>query len=218
MDNTGGTYVGEADRGTVQNYQDTHAEYGLAGQDIRQRLVVSYVYELPIGRGKRFLNGGGLSNVALGGWELNGITTASSGPPFSAYQIVNSANTDDGTARPDQIGNPNGLSRSRPRGQQVAEFFDVSAFQEVPATAYRFGNAGRHTIIGPGDYEYDVSLFKNFRIKESAQLQFRAEFFNLMNRAIFADPNQTIDAPGAGALTSTSSDPREIQFALKLSF
>lgn len=217
MDNTGGTYVGEADRGTVQNYQDTHAEYGLAGQDIRQRFVVSYVYEMPFGRGKRFLNRGGVSDLALGGWELNGITTASSGPAFSAFQIVNSANTDDGQARPDQIGNPS-LSHSRSRGQQVAEFFNLAAFQEVPATAYRFGDAGRHTIIGPGDYEYDFSLFKNFRIKESAQLQFRAEFFNLMNRAIFNDPNQTIDAPGAGALTSTSSDPREIQFALKLSF
>ena len=81
----------------------------------------------------------------------------------------------------DQIGNPNDLSHSRPRGQQVAEFFDTNAFRQADLTngTYRFGNAGRNTIIGPGTYDWDFALFKNFQIRERGRGQFRVETFNL---------------------------------------
>ncbi len=220
LDNTGGTFVGESDRGNPQNFLNSHGEYGLAGQHAENRFVVSYVYELPVGKGKRFLSRGGAANAVLGGWQINGITAAVTGNPQSAFQVFNVANTDVGSIRPDLIGNPNDLSHSRPRGQQVAEFFDTAAFRQADLTngPYRFGNAGRHIIIGPGTYDYDFALYKNFRIKESGQIQFRAEFFNLFNRPIFGAPGSTLGTPQFGVLTYTSTDSREIQFALRLSF
>ena len=81
--------------------------YGPAGQDLKQRFTVSYVYQLPVGRGKRFLNTGGVGNALLGGWQLNGVTSANTGSPFTAAQTYNIDNSDAGTNRPDAIGNPN---------------------------------------------------------------------------------------------------------------
>ena len=224
LDDTGGTFVGEADRGgAFQNAYNRHAEKGLAGQDIRHRFVVSYIYELPFGKGKAFLNAGGPVTYILGNWQINGITTFQTGSPFTVTQSFNGANTDVGQRRPDTIGNPNGLSHDRPRGEQVAKFFDTSAFMENrPADPtngpFRFGNTGRHTVIGPGIHNWDFAIYKDFRIDESKRVQFRTEFFNIMNRPIFANPGVTLGTPQFGRISATSTDPRDIQFALKLYF
>ncbi|MBI3697128.1 MAG: TonB-dependent receptor [Acidobacteria bacterium] len=224
IDDTGGTFVGEADRGNAfQNNFDFKSEKGPAGQDIRHRFVLSYVYELPFGKGKPLLNRGGAANLLFGGWQINGITTFQSGSPFTVTQSFNGANVDGGQRRPDLIGNANGLSHSRPRGQQVAQFFDTTAFREnrpadVVNGPFRFGNAGRHIVIGPGINNWDFAAYKAFPFTESKQLQFRAEFFNLFNHPIFANPGSTLGTPQFGRLSATSVDPRDIQFALKLYF
>ena len=224
IDDSGGTFVGEADRGNA--FQDSYnmkAEKGLSGQDIRHRFVLSYVYELPFGRGKTFLNHGGVANVLFGGWQINGITSFQSGSPFTVTQTFNGANTSGGQSRPDEIGNPNGLSHSRPRGQQVAQFFDTSAFRENrPADLvngpFRFGSAGRHIVIGPGINNWDFAAYKDFRFTEQIRAQFRAEFFNIFNHPIFAQPGATLGTPQFGIISATSVDPRDIQFAMKLYF
>jgi hypothetical protein len=223
LGNYGGTYVGEGQRsGWEMDQINKTSAYGLADQHVGQRFTLSYVYELPFGRGKRWLgSSSGVSNTFLGGWQINGITTANTGTPINAYQNFNIDNGDAGSNRPDEIG-PVPLSHSRPRGQQVAEFFNTSSFVTQTLSngsgTYRFGNAGRNTIIGPGTYDWDFALYKNFSIKERGQLQLRGEFYNLFNRAIFGQPNTTSDTFGFGALTYTSVDPREIQLALRLTF
>ncbi len=225
LDNTGGTFVGEADRGNdFQNSYNMRAEWGLCAQDIRHRFVVSYVYELPFGKGKPLLNRGGASNAIFGGWQVNGITSAQTGSPFTVLQTVNGANGDGGQEfRPDLIGNANDLSHSRPRGQQVAEFFDVNAFRmNVPPDPvngpFRYGTEGRHVVIGPGIYDWDFAVYKDWRFTEQRRLQFRTEFFNIFNRPIFAQPGATLGTPQFGILSATSVDSREIQMALKVYF
>jgi len=224
LDDTGGTFVGEADRGNAfQDSYNMRAEKGLAGQDIRHRFVLSYVYELPFGKGKAFLNRGGAGNFLLGGWQINGITTFQSGSPFTVTQVFNGANTDGGQRRPDLIKDPNALSHSRPRGEQVAQFFDTSAFLENrPADPvngpFRFGNAGRHIVIGPGINNFDFAAYKDFPFGEQRRAQFRAEFFNIFNHPIFANPGATLGTAQFGKISATAVEPREIQFAVKLYF
>jgi len=224
LDDTGGTFVGEGDRGNA--FADSYnmkAEKGLSAQDIRHRFVLSYVYELPFGKGKPFLHHAGAANVLFGGWQLNGITSFQSGSPFTVTQTFNGANTSGGQNRPDEVGNPNDLSHSRPRGQQVSQFFDTAAFKENrPADLvngpFRFGSAGRHIVIGPGIANWDFATYKDFRFTEQRRLQFRAEFFNIFNRPIFAQPGATFGTPQFGRISATSVDSREIQFAAKLYF
>jgi len=224
IDDSGGTFVGEADRGNA--FQDSYnlkAEKGLAGQDIRHRFVLSYVYELPFGKGKPFLNRKGVTNTILGGWQVNGITTFQSGSPLTVTQSFNGANTDGGQRRPDLVGDPNDLSHSRPRGDQVAEFFDVNAFKEnrpadIVNGPFRFGSAGRHIVIGPGINAWDFAAYKDFNFSESKRLQFRTEFFNVFNHPIFSNPGVVLGTPQFGRISATSVDPRDIQFALKLYF
>ncbi len=221
LDNSSGTFVGEGQRsGTEMDYLNKTSMYGLADQHVSQRFVVSYVYELPVGRGKRYLSTGGAESWVLGGWQVNGITSAATGTPINVSQSFNIANTDIGTQRPDAIGSPNGISHSRARGQQVAEFFNTNAFRQADLTngTYRYGNSGRNTVIGPGTFVTDFGLYRNFKIRERGQLQFRVECYNIFNRPIFGQPGTTFGTPQFGVLTSTAIDPREIQLALRLTF
>lgn len=220
IDDTGGTFVGEGSRGfVVQDTLNRHADRGLAAQDIRQRFVVSYVYELPFGHGKRLLSRGGAPAAVLGGWQVNGVTAYQTGSPLFVTQACNRANTDAGAARPDVAGNPR-LPGGRSSGEQVSEFFETSAFVNVcpgEEGPFTFGNSGRNNVIGPGVANWDFGLYREFRLKgESARLQFRGEFFNLFNHPVFAQPGSTAGTPQFGRISRTSFDPREIQFALKL--
>ncbi len=102
-------------------------------------------------------------------------------------------------------------------------WFDTSAFVENrPADPvngpFRFGTSGRHTVIGPGIHNWDFAAYKDFRFNERSRIQFRTEFFNILNRPIFSNPGSTLGTPQFGRISSTSNDSREIQFALKLYF
>lgn len=222
IDDTGGTFVGEGSRGfTFQDSYNRAADRGLASQDSRHRLVVSYVYELPFGRGKRYLNRGGFVDQALGGWQVNGISSFQAGLPVFITQDCNRANTDAGNARPDVVGNWR-LDPARPHGQVISEFFNPNAFLNVCPSAngpFSWGNAGRNIVIGPGSQVWDFGLYKAFHLpKEGMQLQFRAEAFNLFNHAVFGQPDSGAGDPGFGTITYTAQDSRELQFALKFVF
>ena len=219
----------------IQNSHDIAAERGPVQPDFRHRFVASYLYELPLGPGKRFLsNLGRASDLALGGWQVSGITVIRSGEAFTAGLSFDPTNTGSFSARPDRTNNPNdfsfgtgvqaALECSSPGKQTLDCFYNQAAFQ-VPALApgqtfaTLFGNGGRATLRGPDQVNFDVAILKNFRVTERHRLQFRAELFNIFNHPQFGLPGGTVDVPGGAAISSTLPDnQREIQLALKWMF
>jgi hypothetical protein len=179
--------------------------------DIPQNLTASAGYELPVGRGKKFLSNANLfTSGLLGGWQLQSIVVLRSGRPFTPTVSRDVSNTGIGGQRPNRIGS--GVL-SNPT---VGAWFDKTAFT-VPAN-YTYGNSGLN-ILREGKFRnLDLSLFKQFQINERMRLQFRAEAFNLTNTPSFSAPGTNIDVASGGVVTSTISAPRNIQFALKLYF
>ena len=194
-------------------------EYGNSSFDVRNGLVFSYLYQLPFGQGKRWgANASGLANQVLGGWQVGGITTISSGNWFTITGATSIGAQSDGQQRPDQIANP----RSTPC--IPGTFFNTCAFQDPPDGS--FGNAGRNTLLGPGFQVWDFSLFKVFTISENKRFEFRTEMFNLPNHANLqlakSGPQNSINtttfgSPQFGYLTA-ARPARQIQFALKFYF
>ena len=231
--------LGTADGNVAGNIQNAHniaAEKGAAPPDIRHHLSVSYLYELPIGRGKRFLGSlPGVGNALLGGWQVSGITTMQSGQAYTAGLSADLSNTGSGSYRPDRIHSPYNFSFDTAYAQSIdplcgsgkqtlACFFNPAAFRPPPLapgqlSAHVFGNGGNGNLRGPELINFDLAMLKEFRVTERHRLQFRAEFFNIANTPNFALPGGTVDVAGGAAVTSTLSDnQREIQFALKWTF
>jgi hypothetical protein len=156
-----------------------------------------------------------------GGWTVSGIETINSGFPFTPQLGFNP--TRNGDSRNPIRPSWNPAFKGNVIVGSPAEYFNPNAFVVPPAGTY--GNVGRDTLIGPGMAELDFSLLKNTQISENLRVQFRAEFFNLLNRANFATPNTIVfssasatPSPTAGLITSTSTTSRQIQFGLKLLF
>jgi hypothetical protein len=193
-------------------------DQGLASFNINHSFVASGTYDLPIGQGKALLgNLHGPAQLLLGGWITNGILTLNSGPPqVIPCQITTTATT--GTC----YANVNsGVSKYRSGGP--AHYYNPAAFADpVPATTIGNSNlaplGGSNTQVnGPGFRDLDFSIFKEFRVTETTRLQFRAESFNLTNTPSFNLPTNTNfqDTANFGQSTTTRSNPRELQFALK---
>jgi hypothetical protein len=198
--------------------QDTYnlaAEKGLADFDQRQRWVTSFDYELPFGPGRRHNIENRTLDLIAGGWHVGGIYTMASGFPFSPLIGFDPSNTgSQGLLRPDRIGNGN-----LPSDQRSPElWFDVNAFA-APAD-FTFGNAGRNILTGPGERVLDGSIRKEFSLIKEQKLEFRAEFFNMLNHPYFAQPDNFLDdGPGSfGTITSLSIPMRQVQFGLKYRF
>lgn len=199
-----------------QNDNNPRADYGVADVNTPKRLVISPVWQLPFGRGQRFLKGKGLVNALAGGWELSGILTFHSGAPFTVLSPVDFSNTGSASPRPDRICNGEGHGT-------VAEFFNTNCFsvdslaQALANGTPRFGTSGRNILSGPGFKEVDFSLMKRTQMSERFALQIRAQFFNLFNRSNFGLPGTIIGTDTAGVIGSARS-PRDIQFGLKFEF
>lgn len=199
----------------AQDQNNLRGERGLSNYDARNRLVVSYIWEIPGFRSQR-----GFLGHILGGWQMNGIATLQSGRPF-VIQDSSDPNFD-GVAsdRPDVIRNPNLPASQR----TVDHFFDTTAFVRVPAGTNRFGNAGRDIVIGPDYRNFDLSLIKRFTVWERVRGELRWEIFNLFNRPNFDNPGggapaNDIASPVFGQLQSTlPASERIMQFGLKLNF
>jgi hypothetical protein len=195
-------------------------DWGPSALNATNQASISARYELPFGQGKRWLNAAsGLGSKLIGGWQLNGISTFLSGFPFTP--LIGSNRSGDGDTRnPDRPSvNPN-FSGPVLLGEP-SQWFNPNAFV-LPAPG-TFGNLGRGTLTGPGLADVDLSLFKNTPVSERTSLQFRAEFFNAFNRANFGLPNTTVFSSGAisasaGLITTLATNPRQIQFGLKLIF
>jgi hypothetical protein len=199
-----------------QDPMNIAAEKGLSDFDHRHRFVTSFLYELP------FLgNTEGWKHTILGGWQVGGIYTLESGSPFTVNLTSDVANNGEPTAtqsniseRPNLVCNPNGGPKT------PAQWFNTSCFA-APA-AFTYGNAGRDIVTGPNINNFDATFQKNFAIRESIQLQFRADMFDFFNHPNFSQPNRFYQAPTAqpftfGTITS-ANDPRVTQFSLRLAF
>ena len=188
-----------------QNVYNLAAEKASSSFDHRHRVVVSFIYQLPLSR-----KSNGWTHALLGDWQAGGNFTAQSGAPFTVNIASDQANIGAGPAqRPNMSGDPNGGPHS------PGQWFDTSVFS-LPAL-YTFGNAPRNALIEPGLQEFDLSLQKEIAIAEAVKLQFRAEAYNLLNRANFNLPNRIAFTPNFGSISS-AQDSRQLQFALKLIF
>lgn len=181
---------------------------GHSYSDIRRQWAFSAAYELPFGKGKAWLNRGGVVNTLLGGWQLASLVAMRSGIPFTVVTSGGITNAG-GADRQNRIGNGTLPSDQR----TIDHWFDTSAFVVQPQ--YTYGNSGRNILTGPGLRNLDLSLSKSFTIREGKRLQFRAESFNFTNTPSFGQPGATLNGAGVGQITSTTGDPRKIQFGLK---
>jgi outer membrane receptor protein involved in Fe transport len=195
----------------VQDVNNIRLERAVSDFDYTHRLSVGYLWELPIGRGKRLMSRAPApADFFLGGWEFGGIVTLQSGAPFTVTSGRDRANVGGGTQRADRVGSGEVDSPA------LDHWFDTSAFL-MPAL-YTFGNSGRNILRGDGLAQWDASLMKFFRIRENMRLQFRGEFFNVLNHADFGTPVGNLSSSTFGQVLSTRTAPRVGQFALKLIF
>jgi Carboxypeptidase regulatory-like domain/TonB dependent receptor-like, beta-barrel len=209
----GDTTSGNA--GTPQNSHDEKAEYGPSAFDQRHRFVLSYIYQLPFGRGQTYLgNVSKLADAFVGGWQIQGITTFASGNPFSVQVVgVDRTNTGvfgGGSQRANQVSSD--ITVSNPT---VQRWFNTAAFQVAPVNT--FGNSGRNILVGPGTNNFDFSILKDFHFTEDMKLQFRTEIFNIFNHAQFLQPVTDPTSLAFGQITA-ARPAREIQFGLKFIF
>ena len=171
----------------------------------------SGIYDLPAGRGHRFASSG-LGDALLGGWSLNAIFSLQSGMPVTVTQATNN-NSFAGFAlqRPNLVGKP-ALS---PGQRKPAHFFNTDAFATAPQ--FTIGTASRNPVRGPAYRDLDVALVKHATLYGETGLEFRAEWFNVTNTPAFGQPNGSFGSAAFGSITSTTTDPRVIQLALRLS-
>jgi hypothetical protein len=203
---------------TAQNVYDIHADYGPADFDRRHVFTGSYIYHLPFYRSQH-----GFTGHLLGGWEISGIAYAQTGLWLTVNGVhidpagLGLADSNSGPffdARPDQLGNPNQRAP-----HTVAQWFNGALFADPPADGIRPGNAPRGSVLGPGAWRWDASLFKNTNINERVNVQFRAEATNVLNHTNFDQIGTAFlfDPIHFGQVLS-ARDPRIIQLGLKLIF
>jgi hypothetical protein len=176
---------------------------------VRHHLATAnYIYDLPFGHGRRFRLSGVADKLA-GGWQLTGITSFGTGEPYSV--TFNSTVLGWPSSRADIAGDPAVSNRS------IDRWFNPAAFV-IPAP-FTYGNSARNLLFGPGFFNWDAGVFKNTLLTERINLEFRTEFFNILNHANFAVPASNISVPSTvGRISSTSNTPRDIQFGLRLQF
>jgi hypothetical protein len=206
----------DPNNGTDIDYTyDLRLSYGRSNWDIRHVNQTSFVYELPFGKGRKLASGvPGVVDQFIGGWRLSGIVTLHTGLPFYVLAGQDIENTGNGlgflTEAAQMVSDPvpSGFKQDR------EHWFDASAFT-LPA----FGTIGNHrknSLSGPGYQNFDISLAKDFRIKESLGLEFRSEFFNAFNHTNFGMPRNSLSNPSTLGQILNASAARDIQFALKL--
>jgi hypothetical protein len=226
-DNQGDTptaYAGEVNYGIpIANRFNVHSDYGNVEGTRRNRFLFTGLYQLPVGRGRTFLNTGGWKNALLGGWEMTTITLLETGP-WLTPSISNSfdqSNTNvvnrGAFLRPDQV------STNLYQSQSPAHYFNLAAFAPTPAGAGRFGNAGVGILQGPGTTAVSLGLAKEFRVTERIGMRFESTFTNVLNHTNFAPPATQIDVPSTfGVLsapqTAENAGNRTGQLALRVEF
>ena len=236
IDNGSTTTQGDLANGNnsePQNAFNFAAERGLSDNNATHRFVASYVYDLPFGKGKKYMNGGSRTmDEVVGGWQINGAAVVQSGLPFSPLYSGGAAigAGPAGAVRPNIVGDPNRAGTVAANPNCIAptqihtanNWFNPCAYV---APTQAFGDAGRNSLVGPRFVNFNFSIFKDFAITERYKLQFRTEFFNIFNHTNLGLPNPNFDQGGAGQIRTTinqaqltAQTSRLVQFALKLTF
>jgi hypothetical protein len=198
---------------THQDSYNIRGDRGLSTIDIAHRFVISYLYELPFGKGRKFgANAPGLLDAIIGGWQFNGITTFQSGTPLT-ITANNTAGLFSPLTRPNTNGKDPNLSGKV--DERLNKYFDTSVYSQ-PA-AFTFGNVGPTVNIrNDGVRSFDLSLFKQFAPTEKMRVQFRVEALNAFNTPRFGSPTTSVTSTTFGQITSQANSPRQLQFGLKL--
>jgi hypothetical protein len=205
LDYGGSAASGGGAVGNPQTVTNLTAGYGPSGFDVRSRFIASFVYEFPSGKDVKWVHP---VRWAVAGWSMTGITTLSTGRPFSL--TLNTGVNNGAPSWPNRIGSG---ALDNPDPQRWFNQFD---FPPPPQNTY--GNVGRGVLYGPSQTNFDISFVKNNQIKGRLVLQFRLDTFNLFNTPFFGFPNAAIGSPTVGQITSTNTDMRDLQFAMKLTF
>ncbi len=212
----------EASNGSIQDNNNNRAERSLSGQDVPQRLVISYVLDLPFGHGRKYYSSAtGAMDKIVGGWGVDGVTIFQKGFPLAfGNSIPNYITSFGGGSRADVVP---GCNKSRPSGAyKLNEWFNTACFT-APAD-FTYGNESRTdpTLRSSGVNNWDFAVFKRtmFGPDERLGVAFRAEFFNLFNRTQWAPPNTAVGSSTFGQVSSIypGTNPRLIQFGLKFMF
>jgi hypothetical protein len=200
-------------------FRNNHLEKSVSDQDESRILVVSYIYELPVGRGKPLLGSAhGAVNAILGGWQASGIYTYHTGFPLQIGNGGGTTGLNGGPLRPNDNGQNAKLSGAV--GNRINEYFDTADFSVSPN--YTFGTTSRTSpdLRGPSSHSWDSSFFKNFRVHERLNIRFQVDMFNWLNHPIWASPNTTVNSVGAagfGTITSKSGN-RTVEAVLRVTF
>jgi len=186
-------------------------EWGLSIFDTRHRIVSSILYELPFGAGKKWAQGG-VGGAILGGWQLTNIMSLSSGFARNPNVGQDRANLGHGDQRPTVVSGQD----ANDGPQTIQQWFNTAAFVLQPGIEY--GNAVRNSIVGPGIFNFDMSILRNFTLGGSKTLQLRLEAFNTFNQPVWQDPNTAVTSTQYGQITSTRKPMREMQLGIKFGF
>ena len=204
-------------------------DYGNVIYDRRHRFLVTYLYDLPFGKGQPWLNAGRMLNGVVGGWQLAGVTILQSGPFLTPYQAsVDPANTNIlttvGQARPDQLQNVSVYAAQRTTTQWLnPNAFPYMNLQTVAGNGIgRFGNAAVGGVIGPGTANFSMSLMKNVAFTEKSRFQFGVEGANVFNHRNYEPPNMQVDSAGFGSITALQTaegaGPRSLELSGRVTF
>ena len=201
---------------SFQHIELHRLDWSVAGSDIPKRWISSAVYDLPLGKGKRWGIANPVLNAIAGGWGLSAIAEVRNGAPWGAAELTNTSNTFSASQRPNLLRSPI-LPANRSRADRLVNYFDTTAFS-TPAVG-TFGTAARNLGYGPGLVSIDTSLHKKWTLKEPTSLQFRADIYNLPNTPGFDNPGGSRGASNFGRISSTRlGSERIIQFSLRLEF
>jgi len=227
IDTASGAFGDTRNPNFPQNSRDLAAEKGLSDFDYRNRFTLAYVYQLPIGSSVWKLDNHSL-NYLIKNWQLAGVAMAQSGPPFTANLSGDISGADETVIAGQPTDRPNvSGSGFYPPKQTSNQWVLRSGFSDP--LQYAFGNVGRNNLQGPGIGSWDFSIIRNFPFRESKNLEFRAEMFNIFNRANFDIPYRDLASPTFGVIPNTlppiageasggPGDPREVQFGLRLTW
>ena len=180
--------------------------------DIPNVFAVSSTWDLPIGPGRN-LHPSGVWGVLANGWQITGVVLLQSGMPFAITQTTNfNSFAGFGVQRPNVVASVNLPSDQR----SPDKWFNTAAFEVAPQ--FTLGDSSRNPVRGPNDHDADIAFIKHTGIGERVDLEFRTEIFNLTNTPAFAQPNGTLGSTAFGTIIATATDPRVIQFGLKVNY
>jgi hypothetical protein len=188
----------------------------------RNRMLLTGVYQLPVGKGRAWMNGGGIKDAFLGGWDMTTVTLLETGPWLTPTISGSADQSNTNVANRGVTVRPDVVSNNFYAGQARAQYFNLAAFSPTPAGAGRFGNAGVGVLEGPGTAAVSLGVAKNFQITEKVHARFESTFTNVLNHTNFAPPVTAIDSSTFGALTgpqtAENAGNRTGQAALRFDF